>query len=113
MRVAIGGREIDTGGLFAGLFMGDHSTCGINTMFNTGTTVGVGCNVLGGGFPPKDIPSFAWGGAAGLVEHDFDKFCRTAERMMTRRDQQLTPGQRALLEYIFHQTRPRRRAITG
>ena len=113
VRVSIEGREVDTGSLFAGLTMGDHSKAGINTMFNTGAVVGVGCNVFGGEFPPKDIPSFMWGGHAGLIEHDFERFCRTAERVMARRDQHLTAPLRAMLEYIFHQTRARRREVTA
>jgi len=90
--------------------MGDHSKCGINTMFNTGTVVGVGCNLFGADFPPKDIPSFTWGGAAGLVEHDFAKFCDTAARVMARRDKVLTAAQRVLLEHVFYQTVGRRRS---
>jgi UDP-N-acetylglucosamine diphosphorylase/glucosamine-1-phosphate N-acetyltransferase len=113
VRVAVEGREVDTGSLFAGLFMGDHSMCGINTMFNTGTVVGVGSNVFGGGFPPKDIPAFAWGGAGGLAEHDFEKFCQSAARIMARRRCEFTAAQRTLLEYVFHQTRARRRSATG
>jgi UDP-N-acetylglucosamine diphosphorylase / glucose-1-phosphate thymidylyltransferase / UDP-N-acetylgalactosamine diphosphorylase / glucosamine-1-phosphate N-acetyltransferase / galactosamine-1-phosphate N-acetyltransferase len=111
VRVAIEGREVDSGSLYAGLFMGDHSKSGINTMFNTGTVVGVGSNVFGADFPPKEIPSFAWGGAAGLVEHEFGKFCETAARAMARRQKQLTPALRAMLEHVFHQTRSRRKAV--
>ena len=108
VRVAIEGREVDTGSLFAGLFMGDHSKCGINTMFNTGTKVGVGCNIFGADFPPKDMPSFTWGGVGGMAEYDFAKFCETAERVMARREKPLTPAIRAMLEYVFYQTKPRR-----
>jgi len=113
VRVGIEGRQVDTGGPFAGLVMGDHSKCGINTMFNTGTVVGVGCNVFGADYPPKEIPSFTWGGAAGLVEYDFEKFCQTAARVMARREKQFTPAMRAMLEHVFHQTRAWRRKIVG
>jgi UDP-N-acetylglucosamine diphosphorylase / glucose-1-phosphate thymidylyltransferase / UDP-N-acetylgalactosamine diphosphorylase / glucosamine-1-phosphate N-acetyltransferase / galactosamine-1-phosphate N-acetyltransferase len=113
VRVSIEGVEVDTGSLFAGLTLGDHTKTGIGSMFNTGTVVGVGCNVYGGEFPPKDIPSFLWGGHAGFVEHDFEKFCQTAERVMDRRNQSLTPPLRDMLEYVFHQTRRRRRSVTG
>jgi UDP-N-acetylglucosamine diphosphorylase/glucosamine-1-phosphate N-acetyltransferase len=111
VRVSLEGREVNTGCLNVGLFMGDHSKSGINTMFNTGSVVGVGCNVFGGDFPPKDIPSFTWGGAAGLMEHDFEKFCDTAERAMARREKQFTPAMRAMLEHVFHQTRGWRRTV--
>jgi UDP-N-acetylglucosamine diphosphorylase / glucose-1-phosphate thymidylyltransferase / UDP-N-acetylgalactosamine diphosphorylase / glucosamine-1-phosphate N-acetyltransferase / galactosamine-1-phosphate N-acetyltransferase len=113
VRVSIEGAEIDTGNLFCGLTMGDHSKAGIGTMFNTGTVVGVGCNIFGGEFPPKDIPSFMWGGHIGLVEHDFDKFCQTAEKVMERRNQALTESLRDMLEHVFHQTRRRRKGIVG
>ncbi|MDD2822415.1 MAG: GlmU family protein, partial [Flavobacterium sp.] len=50
-----------TGLQFCGLMMGDHSKCGINTMFNTGTVVGVSANIFGSGFPRNFVPSFSWG----------------------------------------------------
>jgi UDP-N-acetylglucosamine diphosphorylase/glucosamine-1-phosphate N-acetyltransferase len=66
-------KEEKTNVQFMGLTMGDHSKCGINTMFNTATVVGVSCNIYGGDFPAKFIPSFSWGGSAGLVPFKFDK----------------------------------------
>jgi UDP-N-acetylglucosamine diphosphorylase/glucosamine-1-phosphate N-acetyltransferase len=75
---------------FCGLIMGDHSKCGINTMFNTGTVVGVGCNIYDSGFPPKHIPSFSWGSAGGgWVEHDLEKMLNTARAVMRRRGVEL------------------------
>ncbi|HYG49352.1 MAG TPA: putative sugar nucleotidyl transferase, partial [Flavobacteriales bacterium] len=65
--------EMDTGLQFCGLIMGDHAKCGINTMFNTGTVVGVGANVFDGGFPPKMVKSFAWGGKQGFEKYELDK----------------------------------------
>lgn len=90
-----------TGLQFLGLIMGDHSKCGINTMFNTGTVVGVCANVFGAGFPRNFIPSFAWGGAGGLITYDFKKACHTMERVMQRRQLTLTHLDRTILEYIF------------
>lgn len=81
----------DSGLQFCGILMGDHSKCGINTMFNTGTVVGEGCNIFGGGFQPKHIPSFSWGGGDHWTLHEFDAFARTAERVMARRGAELTP----------------------
>lgn len=75
----------NTGLQFCGLMMGDHSKSGINTMFNTGTVVGVGCNIYGGGFPPTHIPSFSWGGSEGLQEYKLEKLFETAERIFERR----------------------------
>ena len=78
-------QEVNTGLQFCGLMMGDHSKCGINTMFNTGTVVGVSANIFGAGFPPKHIPSFSWGGAEEMVDFDFEKALEVVARMMERR----------------------------
>jgi UDP-N-acetylglucosamine diphosphorylase/glucosamine-1-phosphate N-acetyltransferase len=78
-------RFVSTGLQFAGLIMGDHSKCGINTMFNTGTVVGVNCNIYGAGFQRNFIPSFSWGGASGFQLYDLDKAMKVAENVMIRR----------------------------
>ncbi|MCU0359174.1 MAG: GlmU family protein [Bacteroidia bacterium] len=75
----------NTGLQFCGLMMGDHSKTGINTMFNTGTVVGVGCNIFGGGFPPTHIPGFSWGGSEGLQDYKLEKLFETAEKVFERR----------------------------
>lgn len=77
---------IDMGSPNCGLIMGDHSKSGINTMFNTGTVVGVSCNVFGAGLLPKLIPSFSWGGADGFKTYELQKAMQTAERMMGRKN---------------------------
>ena len=92
--------QVDTGLQFCGLVMGDHSKSGINTMFNTGTVVGVAANVFGGGFPPKHVPSFVWGGAEGFSEHTLSKALETAQRVMERRHVPLTAIDRAILEHV-------------
>ncbi len=102
-------RKIDTGSMFVGLMIGDHSKAGINTMFNTGTVVGVAANVFGAGFPPKFVPSFAWGGAAGFVEHKFEKAVETARRVMARRKVELTPAYEKMLRHIFELTKDERK----
>lgn len=71
---------------FCGVLMGDHAKCSINTMFNTATTVGTAAQVIGSGFPPKHVPSFSWGGADGFEAYDFERFERTAEAVMARRN---------------------------
>lgn len=93
-----------TGLQFCGLIMGDHSKSGINTMFNTGTVVGVSANIFGGGFPRTFIPSYSWGGAAGFSEYRFDKAMETAERVMMRRGIELDETERAILQHIFDET---------
>lgn len=90
-----------TGLQFCGLFMGDHSKCGINTMFNTGTVVGVCANIFGSGFPRNFIPSFSWGGANGFMVHQVAKAIETAEIMMARRSLNLTQTDRTILQHIF------------
>ncbi len=89
---------------FVGLVMGDHSKCSINTMFNTGTVVGVFCNLFGAGFPPRHVPSFSWGGADGFAEYRIEKALRVAEAVMARRDVPLTDADRALLQHIAETT---------
>ncbi|MFT4777518.1 MAG: UDP-N-acetylglucosamine diphosphorylase/glucosamine-1-phosphate N-acetyltransferase [Flavobacteriales bacterium] len=91
---------------FCGLIMGDHSKCGINTMFNTGTVVGVNANIFGSGFPPKFIPSFSWGGASGFVEYDFHKALEVAEKVMARRKIKLGPQDQSILRHIFDTSAP-------
>jgi len=92
---------VRTGLTFCGLLMGDHSKCGINTMFNTGTVVGVSANIYGGSFPDKFIPSFSWGGSEGMVTYQFDKAMETANRMMARRDKSLSDAELKVYRHIF------------
>ncbi|WP_420317082.1 GlmU family protein [Ekhidna sp.] len=98
------GRFKDTGLQFCGLIMGDHSKCGINTMFNTGTTVGVSANIFGDGFPRTIIPSFAWGGSSGFTTYQTRKAFETAELVMQRRNKTFTEEDKALLSHIFEIT---------
>ncbi len=95
------GRFTDTGLQFCGLLMGDHAKSGINTMFNTGTTVGVCANVFGDGFPRTLIPSFAWGGAAGFSTFRLNKAFEAAEAMMKRRNKTLDEADKKILEKAF------------
>jgi UDP-N-acetylglucosamine diphosphorylase/glucosamine-1-phosphate N-acetyltransferase len=88
---------------FLGLIMGDHSKSGINTMFNTASVVGVSANVFGAEFPPKYIPSFAWGGSTPMV-FEFEKACEAAENMMKRRNIQFTQADKTILKYLFENT---------
>ena len=91
----------NTGLQFCGLIMGDHSKAGINTMFNTGTVVGVSANIFGGDFPPKFIPSFSWGGAQWLRTFTFDKGLEVAQKMMERRSIQLSENDIAVLKHVY------------
>ena len=98
------GRFANTGLQFCGLMMGDHSKCGINTMFNTGTVIGVACNIYGSGFPRNFIPSFSWGGAGGFVTHQPKKAFETARIAMARRAITLSPVDESLLTHVFEET---------
>jgi UDP-N-acetylglucosamine diphosphorylase/glucosamine-1-phosphate N-acetyltransferase len=89
---------------FCGLIMGDHSKCGINTMFNTGTVVGVGANIFGGDFPEKHIPSFMWGGPNGWQEYHLDKMLETASKVYARRKMTLSQEMVAMLTEVFQRT---------
>ncbi|NBC83326.1 MAG: glucose-1-phosphate thymidylyltransferase [Bacteroidetes bacterium] len=93
-----------TGLQFCGLIMGDHSKCGINTMFNTGTVVGVSANIFGSGFPRNFIPSFAWGGNHGFTEYAFPKACEVASRVFARRGKIFDDTEISILKEIFDQT---------
>ncbi|QXP79625.1 MULTISPECIES: GlmU family protein [Winogradskyella] len=98
-----------TGLQFCGLMMGDHSKCGINTMFNTGTVVGVSANIFGSGFPRNFVPSFSWGGSKGFVTYKTNKAFEVAEVVMKRRKIELTDQDRAILEHVFEETKQYRR----
>lgn len=99
------GSFANTGLQFCGLMMGDHSKCGINTMFNTGTVVGVGANIFGEGFPRTFIASFAWGGSSGFSTFQFPKFLETAKAVMGRRGKVFTLEEQAILQIIFDQSK--------
>lgn len=98
----------DTGLQFCGLIMGDHSKCGINTMFNTGTTVGVSANIFGSGFPRTIIPSFAWGGSGGFSTYATKRALETAKLVMERRGVELTEDDRKMFETIFEMSADQR-----
>ena len=92
---------VKTGMQFLGLIMGDHSKCGINTMFNTGTVVGVFTNIFGGDFPPKFIESYSWGGAKGFKTYRFNKAIEVATAVMKRRNIELQEEDKLVLEHLF------------
>jgi UDP-N-acetylglucosamine diphosphorylase/glucosamine-1-phosphate N-acetyltransferase len=98
-----------TGLQFCGLMMGDHSKCGINTMFNTGTVVGVSANIFGSGFPRNFVPSFSWGGNGGFVTYLTKKAFEVAEIVMARRNVEFTDQDKAILEHVFEETKRFRR----
>ncbi|MGC1473937.1 MAG: GlmU family protein [Psychroserpens sp.] len=94
-----------TGLQFCGLMMGDHSKCGINTMFNTGTVVGVSANIFGSGFPRNFVPSFSWGGSSGFTTYLTHKAFEVAEVVMKRRDIVCTEEDKRILEFVFEDSK--------
>ncbi len=109
VKVVVNGETMDSGSQFVGCTVGDHSKTGINSMLNTGTVIGLGCNIYGAGLPPKYVPSFCWGGPDGLVEYRVDKFIQVAKRVMARRDIELGPEEEQLLRRIHEQTAKERK----
>lgn len=104
VKVYVDGEMVDSGLLFVGLTMGDHSKCGINTMFNTGTVVGAMSNVFGAGYPDKFIPSFTWGGIESMETYEIDKALEVARRVMARRKLVLSAAQEKMLRQVFAMT---------
>lgn len=95
---------VDTGRQFCGLIMGDHSKCGINTMFNTGTVVGISANIFGSGFPRNFVPSFSWGGANQITTYRFSKALEVVGSVLERRSIALDDCEKNILQYIYEQT---------
>lgn len=103
------GRFADTNLQFCGLIMGDHSKSGINTMFNTGTVVGVSANIFGAGFPRNFIPSYSWGGASGTTTYQLRKVFEVAEVVMSRRNKEFDQIEKDILTAVFEGTEQYRR----
>jgi UDP-N-acetylglucosamine diphosphorylase/glucosamine-1-phosphate N-acetyltransferase len=100
---------VKTGLQFCGLIMADHSKCGINTMFNTGTIIGVSCNIFGPGFPRNFVPSFSWGGAQGYTEYKLAKASETAQKVFARRNLTFDEIEQNICKHIFEQTQEQRK----
>ena len=98
-----------TGLQFCGLMMGDHSKCGINTMFNTGTVIGVNANIFGSGFPRNFVPSYSWGGSSGFTTYLTKKAFEVVKVVMSRRNIEFSEQDKAILEHIFEETKKYRR----
>ncbi len=92
---------VNTGLQFCGLIMGDHSKCSINTMFNTGTVVGVSANIFGTGFPPKYIPSFSWGGSEGFSTYRLEEAMEVAQRVYERRKENFGAADKEIFRHLF------------
>jgi len=111
VKVIINSEQVDSGSMFVGLTMGDHSKAAINTMFNTGTVVGVSSNIFGAGFPKKYVPSFAWGGSDSTTSYDVEKALDVARKVMARRNIKLTDVEERIFRYIFDLTSEERKKL--
>ena len=101
---------MDSGTQFVGVTIGDHSKTAINSMFNTGTVIGVSSNVFGSGFPPKYVPSFSWGAAGEtFTTYNIDRAVEVARRVMARRATTLSDAEALLFQTIFQLTSDERR----
>lgn len=103
------GRFAKTGLQFCGLMMGDHSKCAINTMFNTGTVVGVSANIFGSGFPRNFIPSYSWGGAAGFVTFQMNKVYEVVTAVLQRKKLPFEEMDKKILDCVFEETKQYRK----
>jgi UDP-N-acetylglucosamine diphosphorylase/glucosamine-1-phosphate N-acetyltransferase len=93
---------MDTGSIFLGSMIGDHTKTGINTMLNTGSLIGVSCNLYGGGFHMKFIDSFSWAEAGGeTTVYDIEKARATARISMKRRNVQMLATYEEVFRYLF------------
>lgn len=99
---------VPTGETFCGLILGDHARLGINMMINSGTSIGIACNLYGDGFPRNFIPPFTMGGAAGLKTFPVDQAIHSMERMMERRQQELSIQERLTIIRLFEDTASQR-----
>ena len=95
----------NTGLQFCGLIMGDHTKCSINTMFNTGTVVGVSANIFGSGFPRNFIPSFSWGGASGFSVYKLAKVFDVVEKVFARRKLKFDKVEKDILTHVYDMTK--------
>lgn len=102
---------INTGMMFCGTFMGDHSKCGINTMLNTGTVIGINSQLFGSGFMRNFIPSFSWGSVSGFTTFDIDKAIAVARRVYARRHKEFTDADERILRNVFEHTLGYRKII--
>lgn len=100
-------RKIETGSIFLGSIIGDHTKTGINTMLNTGSVIGISCNLFGGGFHPKYIRGFSWADSKTDKHniYDIEKAITTAKISMKRRNILMSKAYENLFRYHFKKIR--------
>ena len=111
VKVMLNGKLQDTGMQHFGTLIGDHSKIGINMMFDTGTIIGVACNLYGAGLPPRYVPSFVRGSVDNPYKtHSVEMAIETAKIVMSRRDVNFYPSYEQLLRKVFELTQSDRDA---
>jgi UDP-N-acetylglucosamine diphosphorylase / glucose-1-phosphate thymidylyltransferase / UDP-N-acetylgalactosamine diphosphorylase / glucosamine-1-phosphate N-acetyltransferase / galactosamine-1-phosphate N-acetyltransferase len=105
IRLSLNGNSIDTGSIKIGSFIGDHTKFGIGTLLNTGISVGICCNLFGGGLTTdKEVPPFSWGNTGRYHKYALDKALETAQRTNERRNCTLSANESALIKQISEGT---------
>lgn len=104
VKVSLAGETVDTKSRGVGSLIGDHTKTSIHTQLNTGTVLGVSCNVFGAGFPPKAVPSYSWGGSQEWHPYRLEKALAVARTVTARRQVDLTPAQEAVLRTVHEET---------
>lgn len=104
VNIKLNGNTVNTGQMFLGMAMGDHSKTAINTTFMTGSIVGIGSNIVTSHFPPKFIPSFSWCIDKGIMPQDLASVLSTAEKMMARRNVAISDAEREMYKTLYNIT---------
>ena len=107
IRVEFPEKKFDSGRMFLGTLFGDHVKTGINTMLNSGTTIGMAANVFGADFPPKCVPAFSFGGKVDSPVADLERTLKTAETVMQRRNVKMSDIEKEIFrnEYLKQKSR--------
>jgi UDP-N-acetylglucosamine diphosphorylase/glucosamine-1-phosphate N-acetyltransferase len=103
--IEVGGEKVDTGSVFLGSIIGDHTKTGINTMLNTGSQIGISSNIFGSGYHDKFIKSFSWeeSGAKDFTLYNIEKALNTAKVSMKRRNVEMSEEYEKLLRKIYEE----------
>ena len=102
--------EVDSGKMFLGCAVADHTKIGIGALIVTGAVIGAASNIYGGGLTQKFIPSFSWGDAHNLIEHDPEKAIKTAQIVMSRRDMEMNQEDIDLFRKVYELTEGERKS---
>jgi UDP-N-acetylglucosamine diphosphorylase/glucosamine-1-phosphate N-acetyltransferase len=94
--------EYENVGMKCGVVMGDYSRTAINSSINTGSVIGVCCNVFGNGLLPKLIHDFIWG-TKDPTKYEFEKALADIANWKKMKAKELLPEETTMLKYIFEE----------